>query len=85
MQADLLATERDLAAFVFQAQAQNLPIEHGDISPLALLSLKLITARTTEVPGTTPDTGGTCGDETGTSAGWFGEPPAPQTPRRLGP
>jgi len=51
VQADLLATERDLAAFVFQAQAQNLPIEHGDISPLGLLSLKL---STTEVPGTTP-------------------------------
>jgi hypothetical protein len=43
VQNDLLATERDLAAFVFQAQAQGLQIEHGDISPLALLDLKLIT------------------------------------------
>jgi hypothetical protein len=38
---DLLAVERDEAALVWQAQAQNLPVEHrADISPLALLGLR---------------------------------------------
>jgi hypothetical protein len=41
---DLLAVERDESWFVWQAQAQGLPCEHrGDISPLALLGLRLVT------------------------------------------
>jgi hypothetical protein len=43
--ADLLAVERDECALVWQAQAQNLPVEHrSDISPLALLGVRLVTA-----------------------------------------
>jgi hypothetical protein len=51
---DLLATERDESWFVWKAQEQNLPVEHrADISPLALLGLKLITlARPTALPPT---------------------------------
>ena len=49
-QADLLAVERDESWFVWQAQSQGLPVEHrADISPLALLGLRLITA-----PGAVP-------------------------------
>jgi hypothetical protein len=53
---DLLSAERDESFFVWQAQAQNLPIEHrGDISASALLGLRLTsTARTTELPETSP-------------------------------
>ena len=41
---DLLDVERQEAHWVWEAQAQNLPCEHrSDISPLALLGLKLIT------------------------------------------
>jgi hypothetical protein len=41
---DLLAVEREECALVWQAQAQGLPCEHrSDISPLALLGLRLVT------------------------------------------
>jgi hypothetical protein len=44
VQGDLLAVERDEAGLVWLAMAQNLPVEHRiDISPLALLGLKLVT------------------------------------------
>jgi hypothetical protein len=51
---DLLATERDESFFVWLGQEQRLPVEHrADISPLALLGLKLITlARPTALPPT---------------------------------
>jgi hypothetical protein len=51
---DLLAIERDETALVWQAQSQNLPIEHrADINPVALLGLQLITrARVSEAPET---------------------------------
>jgi hypothetical protein len=43
--ADLLAVERDEAALVWRAQSENLPVEHrSDVSPLALLGLRLVTA-----------------------------------------
>ena len=43
-QGDLLDIERQEAALVWQAQAQGLPIEHrADISPLALLAVRLVT------------------------------------------
>jgi hypothetical protein len=58
VQNDLLATERDLAAFVFQAQAQNLPIEHGDINPIALLGLRLVTAPRATPPPSSPERAG---------------------------
>jgi hypothetical protein len=53
---DLLAVERDESTLVWQAQSQGLPVEHrADISPLALLGLKLTTTPpATELPGTTP-------------------------------
>jgi hypothetical protein len=53
---DLLDIERQEAALVWQAQAQGLPIEHrADISPLALLGVRLVTIpRTTELPETSP-------------------------------
>jgi hypothetical protein len=55
-QADLLAVERDESWFVWQAQSQGLPVEHrADISPLALLGLKLVTApRADPSPETSP-------------------------------
>jgi hypothetical protein len=53
---DLLAIERDECALVWQAQAQGLPVEHrADISPLALLGLRLVTAPRGETPGTSPE------------------------------
>ena len=54
--ADLLDIERQEAALVWLAQSQNLPVElRADISPLALLGLRLVTtARTTELPETSP-------------------------------
>jgi hypothetical protein len=53
---DLLAVERDEVALTWQAQAQNLPIEHrADINPVALLGLRLITTpRATGLPATSP-------------------------------
>jgi hypothetical protein len=52
---DLLAVEHDESALVWQAQAQSLPCEHrGDISPVALLALRLVTAPRGETPGTSP-------------------------------
>ncbi|MET4037575.1 hypothetical protein ABIB94_008863 [Bradyrhizobium sp. JR7.2] len=57
VQGDLLAVERDECALVWTAQAQGLPIEHrgGDLSPLALLGVRLITApRPDASPETSP-------------------------------
>ena len=53
---DLLSVEFQESFFVWEAQAQNLPIEHrGDINPVALLGVRLVTAaRVNETPGTTP-------------------------------
>jgi hypothetical protein len=53
---DLLAVERDESFFAWRAQSEGLPCEHrADISPLALLGLRLVTApRANETPGTTP-------------------------------
>lgn len=52
---DLLAVEREESFFVWKAQSQNLPCEHrADISPLALLGLKLVTTpRADAAPETT--------------------------------
>jgi hypothetical protein len=52
-QSDLIHIERREAELVWQAQAQGLPVEHrADISPLALLGLKLITTpRAVTPPG----------------------------------
>ncbi|WP_338833549.1 hypothetical protein [Bradyrhizobium septentrionale] len=54
--ADLLSVERDESWFVWQAQAQGLPIEHrADISPLAILQVQLITTpRADASPETSP-------------------------------
>ncbi len=52
---DLLAVERDECALVWQGQAQGLPVEHrADISPLALLGLRLITAPRADAAETSP-------------------------------
>jgi hypothetical protein len=50
---DLLAVERDECWFVWTALSQNLPVEHrADISPLALLGLRLVTTpRALPAPG----------------------------------
>jgi hypothetical protein len=55
-QGDLLDIERQEAELVWQAQAQGLPVEHrADISPLALLGLRMVTTpRVNEIFGTTP-------------------------------
>jgi hypothetical protein len=53
---DLLAVERDESALVWQAQAQSLPCEHrGDISPVALLALRLVTTPRADLPPTSPE------------------------------
>lgn len=52
--ADLLAVERIEAELVWQAQAQGLPLEfRGDISPLAILQVQLITVPRAAPPTTT--------------------------------
>jgi hypothetical protein len=54
---DLLAVERDESALVSRAQNEGLPVEHrADISPLALLGLRLVTApRAAASPGSSPE------------------------------
>jgi hypothetical protein len=68
---DLLAVERDESWFVWQAQSQGLPVEHRpDISPLALLGVRLVTTpRVTEAPETSRGFHGRCGDEPDRAAG----------------
>ena len=53
---DPLAVERDEAALVWSAMAQNLPVEHrADINPVALLGVRIVTApRADPSPGTSP-------------------------------
>lgn len=53
---DLLICEREETALTWQAQSQNLPCEfRSDVSPLALLGLRLVTtARGSELPATSP-------------------------------
>jgi len=52
---DLLAAERDEAALVWQAQAQGLPVEHrADISPLAILQVRLVTTPRADAAETSP-------------------------------
>jgi hypothetical protein len=55
-QNDLLATERDICALIWRGQADGLPLEFpADISPIALLGLRLVTPpRADGLPGTTP-------------------------------
>jgi hypothetical protein len=56
VQSDLLAVERDESALVFKAWTDGLPCEHrSDCSPLALLGLRLVTAPSADVPGTSPE------------------------------
>ena len=54
---DLLAVEREEAAFVFAAWENGLACEHrSDCSPLALLGLQLVSApRTDGSPPTSPE------------------------------
>jgi hypothetical protein len=53
--ADLLHTEYDESALVWQAQAEKLPCEHrGDCAPQAILQVRLVTAPRVEATGTTP-------------------------------
>jgi hypothetical protein len=53
---DLLAVERDEAAFVWRALSEGLPVEHrSDINPAALLGVRVVTApRADASPGTSP-------------------------------
>jgi hypothetical protein len=65
---DLLAVERDEAAVVWSAMAQNLPVEHrADINPVALLGVRLVTAPAVNPsPETSPQhviTSLGCGDD----------------------
>jgi hypothetical protein len=54
-QGDLLATEYVEAELVFRAQSAGLPVEHcADISPLALLGLRLVTAPRADALPTSP-------------------------------
>jgi hypothetical protein len=53
--ADLLSVERDESWFVWEAQAQNLPVEHrADISPLAILQVRLVTTPRADAAETSP-------------------------------
>ena len=53
--ADLLDIERQEAEFVWQAQAQGLPVEHrAECSPLAILQVRLVTAPRVDVPNSSP-------------------------------
>jgi len=53
---DIVANERDESFFVFSAQAQGLPCEHrSDISPVALLNLKLVTVAPTNGHGSSSE------------------------------
>ena len=50
---DLLAVERDESELCWRAQREGLPVEHrSDISPLALLGMKLTTAPASNGQGT---------------------------------
>ena len=52
---DLLDIERQEAALSWQAQAQGLPCEHrSDISPVALLAMRLVTPPRAGLPQTSP-------------------------------
>jgi hypothetical protein len=52
---DLIEIERQEAQLVFRAQSEGLPVEHrADISPLALLGVRLITAPRT-ISGSSPE------------------------------
>ena len=55
-QNDLRATERNICALIWRGQADGLPLEFpADISPIALLGLRLVTPpRADGLPGTTP-------------------------------
>jgi hypothetical protein len=46
---DLLDIERQECVLVWQAQAQSLPVEHRDCSPLAILGCRLMTAAATRI------------------------------------
>jgi hypothetical protein len=54
---DLMSVERDESALVWQAQAQNLPVEHrSDCAPAAILQVQLMTtAPRTNGSGTSPE------------------------------
>ena len=54
-EADLLATQRDICALIWRGQADGLPLEFpADISPLALLAVRLVTTPRAGLPETTP-------------------------------
>ena len=55
--ASLLACERDLAALIWEAQRQHLPVDFpADIAPIAILSVQLASARPVEpMPGSSFD------------------------------
>jgi hypothetical protein len=56
---DLIATERDICSLIWRGQAERLPVEFpADISPLALLGLRLITAPRGETRGSSAAHGG---------------------------
>lgn len=55
LMSDLLAVERDESWFVWRGMDERQPVFHrSDINPLALLSLKLVTAHPTNGGGTSP-------------------------------
>jgi hypothetical protein len=67
---DLLICERDEAALTWQAQSQNLPVEfRSDISPLAILQVRLVTTPRADALLETTLTHGRCGDDTDRAAG----------------
>ncbi len=54
LMSDLLATERDICSPIWRGQAEGISVEFpGDINPIAILGLKLVTVpRATELPPT---------------------------------
>jgi hypothetical protein len=55
VQGDLLAVESDESALVWRAMHERLPVEHrADINPVALLSVRLVTAPRASPSGNSP-------------------------------
>lgn len=57
VQSELLRVERDLSSLIWRGQREGLNIEHGDVSPIAILSCEIITAPARAADGTSVEHG----------------------------
>lgn len=59
IQLDLLSTEFDLCSLIWRGQAEGLQMEFGEINPIAILGLRLVTIpRADALPLSSPERGG---------------------------